>query len=131
MVQSFDVVQLNFHGRLEKLAFGTMGGRAKVLGTLIGIGGAMLLTFYKGVQFNMGSTHLDLLHHGSHRAAVASSNSGSAHSLLGALLAFGSCISYALWLNIQVIQFFFKLFVLFILSRTKNDQILSFYLFHI
>ncbi|XWS67610.1 hypothetical protein CRYUN_Cryun04dG0020500 [Craigia yunnanensis] len=52
--------------RLEKLAFGTMAGKAKVLGTLIGIGGAKLLTFYKGVQFNMGSTHLDLLHHGRH-----------------------------------------------------------------
>ncbi|XVF68087.1 hypothetical protein PTKIN_Ptkin10aG0175000 [Pterospermum kingtungense] len=84
---------------LEKLAFGTMAGRAKVLGTLIGIGGAMMLTFYKGVQFNIGSTHLDLLRLGSHRAA--SSNPGSAHHLLGALLALGSCISYALWLNIQ------------------------------
>ncbi|XWS40300.1 hypothetical protein CRYUN_Cryun18bG0128600 [Craigia yunnanensis] len=84
---------------LEKLAFGTMAGRAKVLGTLIGIGGAMLLTFYKGVPINMGSTHLDLLPHGSHGAA--SSHPGSAHQLLGALLALGSCISYALWLNIQ------------------------------
>ncbi|WRX13333.1 EamA domain - like 10 [Theobroma cacao] len=83
---------------LEKLAFGTMAGRAKVLGTVIGIGGAMLLTFYKGFQINMGSKHLDLLRHGRHGA---SSHAGSAHHLLGALLALCSCISYALWLNIQ------------------------------
>ena len=94
---------IQFYDRLEKLGFGTMTGKAKVLGTLIGIGGAMLLTFYKGVQINMGSTHLDLLNHGSHRAA--SSHPGSANHLLGALLALGSCISYALWLNIQAIRF--------------------------
>ncbi|KAK8567881.1 hypothetical protein V6N12_006451 [Hibiscus sabdariffa] len=38
---------------LEKLAFRTMARKAKVLGTVIGIGGAMLLTFYKGLQFNI------------------------------------------------------------------------------
>ncbi|XVE67322.1 hypothetical protein DITRI_Ditri08aG0151400 [Diplodiscus trichospermus] len=90
---------------LEKLAFGTMAGRAKVMGTLIGIGGAMLLTFYKGVPVNMGSTHVDLLRHGSHGAAAASapasSHSSSTHHLLGALLALGGCFTYALWLNIQ------------------------------
>ncbi|XP_022762248.1 WAT1-related protein At1g68170-like [Durio zibethinus] len=84
---------------LEKLALGTMAGRAKALGTLIGLGGAMQLTFYKGIQINMGSTRLDLLHHGRHGAI--SSHAASAHHLLGALLALGSCISYALWLNIQ------------------------------
>ncbi|XP_022748874.1 WAT1-related protein At1g25270-like [Durio zibethinus] len=84
---------------LEKLAFGTMAGRAKVLGTSIGLGGAMLLTFYKGVQINMGSTHLDLLPHGSHGAV--SPQPASAHHQFGALLALTSCISYSLWLNIQ------------------------------
>lgn len=82
-----------------------MAGKAKVLGTLIGIGGAMLLTFYKGVQINTGSIHLDLIHHQHHGASSSSSYSShpsSAHHLWGALLALGSCISYALWLNVQV-----------------------------
>ncbi|KAA8536508.1 hypothetical protein F0562_028986 [Nyssa sinensis] len=48
---------------LERLSLGTMAGKAKVMGTLMGIGGAMLLTFYKGVEINIWSTHLDLLHH--------------------------------------------------------------------
>ncbi|MFQ6630374.1 hypothetical protein Gotur_008212 [Gossypium turneri] len=87
---------------LEKVGFGTMAGKAKVLGTLIGIGGAMLLTFYKGVQINTGSVHLDLVHHQHHGAASSySSHPSSAHHLWGALLALGSCISYALWLNVQ------------------------------
>ncbi|MBA0712160.1 hypothetical protein Golax_011278, partial [Gossypium laxum] len=79
-----------------------MAGKAKVLGTLIGISGAMLLTFYKGVQINTGSVHLDLVHHQHHGAASSySSHPSSAHHLWGALLALGSCISYALWLNVQ------------------------------
>ncbi|MBA0607706.1 hypothetical protein Godav_019973 [Gossypium davidsonii] len=83
---------------LEKLGFRTMSGRAKVLGTVIGIGGAMLLTFYKGLQINMGSTHFHLLlPHGPISSNAPSTN----HHLLGALLALTSCISYSLWLNIQ------------------------------
>ncbi|KAE8724735.1 WAT1-related protein [Hibiscus syriacus] len=83
---------------LEKLAFKTIPGKAKVLGTAIGIGGAMLLTFYKGLQINI-STHIDLLPHGHH--GFNSSNARPTHQLLGALLAFACCICYALWLNIQ------------------------------
>ncbi|MBA0706512.1 hypothetical protein Golax_018616 [Gossypium laxum] len=83
---------------LEKLGFRTMAGRAKVLGTVIGIGGAMLLTFYKGLQINMGSTHFHLLL--SHGPISSNAPSTNQH-LLGALLALTSCISYSLWLNIQ------------------------------
>ncbi|GMI70562.1 Usually multiple acids move in and out Transporters 24 [Hibiscus trionum] len=83
---------------LEKLAFRTIPGKAKVLGTVIGIGGAMLLTFYKGLEINI-ATHLDLLPHGRH--GFNSSNAAPTHQLVGALLAFACCICYALWLNIQ------------------------------
>lgn len=93
-----------FCGRIEKLAFGTMAGKLKVLGTLIAIGGAMVLTFYKGVEINMISTHVDLLRH-VHHGSNNSSHQRSAHHLLGALLAICSSTSNAIWLNIQVIQF--------------------------
>ncbi|KAH1072461.1 hypothetical protein J1N35_024789 [Gossypium stocksii] len=82
---------------LEKLAFGTMAGKAKVFGTLTGIGGAMLLTFYKGVAVNIWPTHLELLNHG----PPASHPAASSKSLLGLLLAFACCISYTFWLLIQ------------------------------
>lgn len=70
-----------------------------MLGTLIGIIGAMLLTLYKGVEIKIWSTHVDLLHHAGVRH-MASSNAGK--RLIGSLLALGSCLSYALWLIVQV-----------------------------
>ncbi|XP_039035183.1 WAT1-related protein At1g68170-like [Hibiscus syriacus] len=89
---------------LEKVGLGTMAGKAKVLGTLIGLGGAMTFTFFKGLRIDMGSIDLDLLHHLHHAASSSSSSNShpsSAHHVLGALLALGSCTSYAIWLNIQ------------------------------
>ncbi|KAL4318340.1 hypothetical protein GQ457_18G019190 [Hibiscus cannabinus] len=83
---------------LEKLALRTLPGKAKVLGTVTGLGGAMLLTFYKGIQFKI-STHINLLPHGHH--GFNSSDAAPSHYLEGALLAFACCICYALWLNIQ------------------------------
>ncbi|KVI01792.1 Drug/metabolite transporter [Cynara cardunculus var. scolymus] len=47
--------------RLESVNLGQMGGKAKVIGTLMGVGGAMLLTFYKGPSINIWSTHFHLL----------------------------------------------------------------------
>ncbi|KAF8019987.1 hypothetical protein BT93_G0622 [Corymbia citriodora subsp. variegata] len=76
----------------------TVAGMAKVLGTLTGIGGAMLLTFYKGVEVNLWSTHLNLLHH---VATTQHRQGGSGNRLLGSLLAVGSCFCCALWLIIQ------------------------------
>ncbi|KAK3184952.1 hypothetical protein Dsin_032238 [Dipteronia sinensis] len=87
---------------LEKLGIRTMAGKAKVLGTLLGIGGAMLLTFYKGVEINPSSTHIDLLHHDHpYSGHMSSSHTSSTKYLLGLLLALGSCFSYAFWLIVQ------------------------------
>ncbi|KAF8404426.1 hypothetical protein HHK36_009311 [Tetracentron sinense] len=87
---------------LEKLAIRTLRGKAKVAGTVLGLGGAMLLTFYKGVEINLWSTDIDLIHHnhgqGSH---VASADGESGNRVLGSLLAVASCLSYAVWLIIQ------------------------------
>ncbi|XVF68088.1 hypothetical protein PTKIN_Ptkin10aG0175100 [Pterospermum kingtungense] len=81
---------------MEKLAFGTMAGKAKVFGTLIGLGGAMLLTFYKGVEVHIWPKHIKNGGHG-----ATSSHPGSTNTLLGFLLASGCCITYALWLIVQ------------------------------
>ncbi|KAK2664067.1 hypothetical protein Ddye_002641 [Dipteronia dyeriana] len=86
---------------LEKLGIQTAAGKAKVIGTLMGVGGAMLLTFYKGAEINISSTHIDLLHHDHpHSGYKALSNASTKH-LLGLLLALGSCFSYAFWLIVQ------------------------------
>ncbi|XVE85047.1 hypothetical protein DITRI_Ditri17bG0061100 [Diplodiscus trichospermus] len=87
--------------RLEKVGIKTLAGRAKVMGTLMGIGGAMFLTFYKGAEINLWKTHINLLkHYHSHEGQLASSDDHGNYTL-GCLLAVASCFSYALWLIIQ------------------------------
>ncbi|XP_023541470.1 WAT1-related protein At1g25270-like isoform X1 [Cucurbita pepo subsp. pepo] len=91
------ILALSF--RLEKLNITTTGGKAKVVGTLLGIGGAMILTFYKGVELNLWSTHVDLLHNsGGH---VADTEHDIRSQLLGSVLGFAGCVSYGLWLIVQ------------------------------
>ncbi|XP_012073992.1 WAT1-related protein At1g68170 [Jatropha curcas] len=87
---------------LEKLAIRTLAGKAKVVGTLMGIGGAMLLTFYKGVEINIWKTQIDLLkdYKSNGDGVVHLASSHSKHAL-GCLLAVASSFSYAFWLIIQ------------------------------
>ncbi|KAJ1434968.1 EamA domain [Sesbania bispinosa] len=79
---------------LEKLNLRSVAGKAKIVGTLTGIGGAMILTFLKGKEINIRS-HLNLLHHPNVHVIVGGK------TVLGALCALASGISYACWLIIQ------------------------------
>ncbi|XP_065629826.1 WAT1-related protein At1g25270 [Quercus suber] len=83
---------------LEKPAVGTLGGMTRIAGTVVGIGGAMLFTLYRGVKIDLWSTHVDLLHCQEH---VAPSHPGSSRHVIGALFCLASSLSYALWLIIQ------------------------------
>ncbi|CAH8329833.1 unnamed protein product [Eruca vesicaria subsp. sativa] len=89
---------IGISARLEKLKFGTAVGKAKVFGTLMGIGGAMLFTFYKGFSIDFLKSDINLLPGRStgHKALLASD-----HRVLGACLALSSCFSYAIWIIIQ------------------------------
>ncbi|XP_020239772.1 WAT1-related protein At1g68170 isoform X2 [Cajanus cajan] len=84
---------------IEKLNMQTAVGKAKVLGTIIGIGGSMVLTFFKGVEINVTTFRTDLLHHNEQHVVTLHSDSG--HKFMGVLCGFGSCFSFALWLIIQ------------------------------
>ncbi|KAJ1434973.1 EamA domain [Sesbania bispinosa] len=84
---------------LERLNLRAAAGKAKVFGTLIGIGGAMLLTFFKGVELDIWPFHINLLH--PHHQHVAPLHAHSAAQLLGVLCSIGSCFSFALWFIIQ------------------------------
>ncbi|KAL1831805.1 hypothetical protein DCAR_0101816 [Daucus carota subsp. sativus] len=85
--------------RLEKLNWDKASGKAKVIGTLMGISGAMVLTFYKGPDINFWNTHINLLDHThEHGGHVPGTHP---NRILGACFALGSCICYALWLILQ------------------------------
>ncbi|OIT32182.1 PREDICTED: WAT1-related protein At1g68170-like isoform X1 [Nicotiana attenuata] len=81
--------------RFENLSFEKASGKAKVMGTMICIGGAMVLTLYKGIEVHMWPIKIDLLHH---------SNEAMSHKklpatfALGIVLAITSCICYSLWI---------------------------------
>ncbi|KAF2534571.1 hypothetical protein F2Q70_00030731 [Brassica cretica] len=83
---------------LERLEFGTAVGKAKVFGTIMGICGAMLFTFYKGFPIQPLKSDINLLPGTStgHVALLASD-----HRVLGACLALASCFSYAIWIILQ------------------------------
>ncbi|CAL5183151.1 unnamed protein product [Lathyrus oleraceus] len=88
---------------MEKLNLRTKAGKAKIIGTMTGISGAMVLTFVKGIEINIGSFHLNLLHH---QNGVVSAHSPQAtistrNTILGSLCALASSSSYALWLIIH------------------------------
>ncbi|KAF2321278.1 hypothetical protein GH714_038467 [Hevea brasiliensis] len=73
--------------------------KGKSGGNVNGIGGAMLLTFCKGAEIHIWSTHVNLMKlvtpHGGH---VASSDGTR---VLGCIFSMSSCISFSLWLIIQ------------------------------
>ncbi|XP_028783129.1 WAT1-related protein At1g68170-like [Neltuma alba] len=85
---------------LERLSLRTVAGQGKMIGTLVAIGGAMVLTFFKGTKIKTGSFHVTLMHYREGHAASSLAPSGI-KALLSALCSLGSSATYALWLIIQ------------------------------
>ncbi|KAJ9552308.1 hypothetical protein OSB04_016353 [Centaurea solstitialis] len=90
--------------RLESVKLGEMAGKAKVIGTLMGVAGAMLLTLYKGHQINIFPKNFHLLCSVQHKdgEVVSSTHQRSFHDhIIGSVLAFGSVLSMSLGLILQ------------------------------
>ncbi|CAN6269855.1 unnamed protein product [Urochloa humidicola] len=85
--------------RYERLGIRTSSGQAKVAGTLIGVGGAMLLTLYKGADI----TPPWHLHHLVQQAAGSRTTEQQKEEqlVMGSVLCISSCCFYALWLILQ------------------------------
>jgi len=93
---------LIFH-RLEKLNWSVAEGKAKVMGTAIGISGAMLMTFYNGAEINIGSSNINLLHaHRNQNGHMEPQHADFSNKPLGVLCAIGSSCFFSLWFIIQV-----------------------------
>lgn len=91
----------------EKLNMRTAATNAKVLGTILGITGSMLLSFLKGVEINIWKDiHINLFHKN------INSQLGTSHGRewLGVLCGIGSCLSFSIWLIIQV-SFLYIVFI--------------------
>lgn len=90
---------------MEKFSIRTNAGKTKILGMVMGLGGAMLFSFYKGIEINIWSTNVNLLHNHGQQNKASHKSFGSI--LSGFMLFLGRCVSYALWLIIQVTFLYF------------------------
>ncbi|KAG5000570.1 hypothetical protein AAZX31_08G180700 [Glycine max] len=92
------IISLSFG--LERLNLRRAGGKAKIIGTITGISGAMLLTFIKGPEVKMLSFHVNLFNHRNGHVVHPHATSGLM-TIFGALASVASNVSYAMWLIIQ------------------------------
>ncbi|CAM0912718.1 unnamed protein product [Alopecurus aequalis] len=83
--------------RMEAVRLATPAGQAKVVGTLVCVGGSMIMPFYKGPLLKLWASpvHWRYAEHTT-AAAVPPSSSG-----LGALLIILSAVAWAAWLVMQ------------------------------
>ncbi|MED6134147.1 hypothetical protein PIB30_034550 [Stylosanthes scabra] len=81
---------------LERLKIRTLTGKAKVVGTLMGIGGVMIITFYKTREIHIWPTH-----HLNFKKNNDQSHISPTNLFLGSAFGFGNCLCYSMWLIIQ------------------------------
>lgn len=91
---------------MDTLRLGSNEGRAKLLGTLLGVGGALVFVFYKGFELHIWSTHVDLLKSSGQSSGPATENHHHI-SISGVLMVFGCNVSVSLWLLLQARATFF------------------------
>ncbi|GKV01470.1 hypothetical protein SLEP1_g14020 [Rubroshorea leprosula] len=85
-------------GRLENVGIRTVGGLAKVIGTIVCVGGSTLLSFYHGRI--IGITESSIHWRYAEKMNESSSNNGT--NFLGPFLITISCVAWAVGFIIQV-----------------------------
>ncbi|KAK7301013.1 hypothetical protein RJT34_11868 [Clitoria ternatea] len=78
--------------RLEELRLQTWVGKAKTIGAILCVGGALTTSLYKGKEFYLGT------HHAKSTVVVAHKT----HMLQGTFFLLASCFSYTAWFIVQV-----------------------------
>lgn len=99
MLKYVHVLNYMMFSRLERMRLRSTAGKVKVLGTLLCVGGTMIVSLYKGKALHLWPTHLLKLHHGAKGAE------DHHHWLRGTLFLVCSCLSYAFWFITQVILY--------------------------
>jgi len=87
--------------RLEQVDLSRRHGVAKVVGTVVSIGGATVITLYKGLPlFHYNLTIKSLL--------TLSSSSPILNWTLGCVFILGHCLSWSGWMVLQVTYYYFR-----------------------
>jgi len=90
---------------MEKLRLQTWAGKAKCVGAILCVGGALVNSLYKGKEFYLG--------HHSHHAQTATA-AHKTNMLRGTLFLICSCFSLTAWFIAQVCISFFIVLVYYI-----------------
>lgn len=86
-------------GRQETAEIKKKPGLAKIVGTIVCVGGAMLLSFYHGHTIGLGESNI----HWTYIDTLGDSNSSTkSNFILGPLFLMLSTVGWALWFIIQV-----------------------------
>lgn len=87
---------INF--RLELVNIKEVRGQAKLIGTLVTFGGALLMTMYKGPVVGLFSWSSKSIHH----ASSSSGNASEKHLVAGTLLLLLACAAWSCFYVLQV-----------------------------
>ncbi|XP_027364488.1 WAT1-related protein At1g09380-like [Abrus precatorius] len=85
--------------RQEHLRIKTKTGLAKVLGTVLSVGGAVLLSFYHGKVLGLGDSSIHWRY--ADKMERATSSAGATNLLLGPVAVIASALVWAVWFIIQ------------------------------
>nr|CAD1840087.1 unnamed protein product [Ananas comosus var. bracteatus] len=83
--------------RMETVGIKSLAGQAKVAGTVLCVGGSMLMTFYKGSLIKLWPSHI----HWRYAENATAGGGGSGNMALGAVLVIASCFAWSIWFIIQ------------------------------
>ncbi|KAH9626084.1 hypothetical protein KSS87_012419 [Heliosperma pusillum] len=81
--------------RLEKVDIRKIPSQAKIIGTIVTVAGAMIMTIYRGPVVNIFGSHVAVNH-----GATAAATSGQ-HWVLGTLFVLGSCFGWSAFFILQ------------------------------
>ncbi|CAL5213705.1 unnamed protein product [Lathyrus oleraceus] len=87
---------------MDKFNLRLAEGKAKVIGTIMGMSGAMLMIFFKGAEIHIWSSNINLLNpHQNPNELMASHHVEIRKKILGVSIALASSCSFSMWLIIQ------------------------------
>lgn len=84
--------------RLEKVDIRKLPSQAKIIGTIVTVSGAMVMTMYRGPVVNLFGNHGV----GHHLANAATATPSTQHWVVGTICVLGSCLGWAAFFILQV-----------------------------
>lgn len=87
--------------RVESLNMKSKAGCAKILGTLMSLGGMLLLSLYKGVAVTHQSSGTPPAAASSQQVQVEAGNDDKKIWMLGTVASLANCLFFSLWLLLQ------------------------------